>query len=279
MQNNEYFNDIYIHNPDMAYPVTDTQHMVLSEKKHDYVYDRNFPYRLKGFPYNVYKVLMKAFMLLLAQPVCFFRYAVKVSGKENIKKYRALTGKKSIISVSNHSIEWDIIILYTARYFHFAEYPLWKEGAESSSGMLYRLAGGLVIPAGSARGIAYAYKNMDDVVKEGKWLHVFPEAACWPCYPAVRSFQTGAFQAAVENEMPVLPMAIKHRAPKGIYKLFKKHPNSRVIIGEPVIPDLSLPKRDAIEDLTKRSRQAVMKLLSINSEEQNQAIRDYFKTY
>lgn len=277
--NQDYFKDIYIHDPDMPYPKVDSQHMMVSDKVHDYVYDQNFPYRLKKFPYNLLKLGMKIAMVLVAQPVCAIRYALKIKGKENIRKYKKIAPQKGMITVCNHTVEWDSIMISTSQYFRFAEFPIWREGTESSAGMMYRLAGGIPMPKGEPRGMVYSYRNMEDVLEEGKWLHVFPEAASWPFYPAVREFQPGTFKLAVEHKMPVLPMAVKYRANKGIYKLFKKHPNATLLIGEPILPDLTLSRKEAIDDMTVRTRKAVMKLLSIESEEQNTAIRNSFKQY
>lgn len=270
---------IYYHNPDMAYPAVDTQHIVESDKKHTFVYDKDFMYRLHGFPHNIKRVLFKVAMVVLAQPVCAVRYALRIKGRENIRKYRAVAGSRAMISVCNHTTEWDSLFVSMTRYFRFAEFPIWQEGAESSAGMMYRVAGGIVMPKDSVRGKLYAYRCMEDVVREGKWLHVFPEAACWPFYPAVREFQPGTFRLAVAHRMPILPMAVKYRPNRGIYKLFKKHPNATIIIGEPLMPDLSLPKDRAIDDLCHRSRMAVMDLLGIDSEERNTEIRQSFATY
>lgn len=270
---------IYIHDPDRAYPAVDTQHIVVGKPKHNYVYDKDFMYRLHGFPYNVLKFLFKVLFIILVQPVCAVRYALKITGKQNVKAYRKLVGNKSMISVCNHTTEWDTIFVKMTQYFRFPEFPIWQEGAESTDGMMYRLAGGIVMPRSDFRGKARAYRCMTDVVEEGKWLHVFPEAACWPFYPAIRKFQSGTFQLAIENRMPVLPMAVRYRAPRGIYKLFKKHPNAEILIGEPVIPNFELSKQDAIADLCERTRLAIMNLIGIENEEQNTEIRNSFKTY
>lgn len=271
--------DVYFHSFPTAYPKEDTTHVVLRKKKHDYVYDKNFMYRLRGFRYMLGRYLLYFLMIIFAQPVCMARYALKIKGRKNIRKYRAMTDTKSMISVCNHSAEWDSLFVSMTRYFHFAEFPIWQEGAESSSGMLYRLFGGIPTPKNSPKGLALSYQAMRNVVNEGKWLHVFPEAACWPFYPAIRNFQNGAFRIAAETGKPVLPMAVKYRENRGIYKLFKKHPNAEIRIGEPLLPDPRLPKKEATEDLCDRTRRAVMALLGIDSEEKNTLIRNHFPTY
>ena len=270
---------IYIHDKNISYPDKDCEHMIKSEKAHDYTYDADFMYRLKGFKYRFVRTLIRILMIILVQPVCAVRYALKVTGRRNIRKYFRLTDTKGMISVCNHTTEWDSIFVMITRYFRFDEFPVWQEGVESKSGMLYRLVGGIPMPKSSLKGMGFAFRAMRDVVNEGKWLHVFPEAACWAFYPAVRSFQQGAFQLAYELNKPVLPMAVKYRAPGGIYRLFKKHPNACILIGEPLEADCSLPKHEAVADLTERARLSVMNLLGIENEEENAKIRGSLKTY
>ena len=271
--------DIYIHDPNLAYPDKDFAHMILNEKYHDYTYDANFMYRLKGFKYKFIRFWIKVVMIILVKPVCFIRYALIIKGKKNIKEYYKMTNSKGMITISNHTTEWDTIFVLLTRYFKFSEFPIWQEGAESKSGMLYREVGGIPMPIKSNHGMAYAYKAMVDVVKENKWLHVFPEAACWAFYPAVRTFQNGAFKIAYDLKKPILPMAVTYRKPKGIYKLFKKQPNATIAIGKPLMANYELDRKDAIEDLLVRSRLSVMNLMGIENEQENEEIRNSLKTY
>ena len=253
--------------------------MILNKKYHDYTYDENFMYRLRGFKYKFIQFWIKVVMIILVKPVCAIRYALKIKGKKNIREYKKLSSSKGMISVCNHTTEWDTIFILLTRYFRFSEFPIWQEGAECKSGMLYRLVGGIPMPITSSHGMGYAYKAMRDVVNEGKWLNVFPEAACWAFYPALRPFQNGSFKLAYELNKPILPMAVVYRKPKGIYRLFKKQPNASILIGKPQLPNYSLEKKDAINDLLTRCRQEMLNLLGIKDENENEEIRKTLKTY
>ncbi len=269
----------YIHDKNLKYPDKDYAHMVISEKTHDYTYDENFMYRLKGFKYKFLRLMFKIAMIVLVQPVCRIRYCLKIKGKRNFREYGKLAKKKGMITICNHTTQWDTIFISAARYFHFAEFPSWQEGIESKSGMLYRVAGGIAMPTHSMRGTFYGYKAMKNVLDEGKWLHIFPEAACWHFYPAIRPFQKGAFKLAYETDMPVLPMAVTYRKPRGIYKLFKKHPNAMLSIGKPLQTNKCLSKNEAIDDLAARCHLAVANLAGIESEEENRKIIESLPTY
>lgn len=269
---------VYVHNPELAYPDRDFVHMIESPHVHDYVYDEAFPYRLKDRKSRFIRFWIRVGIFLLVKPLCYIRYGLRIKGKKNIKAYKKMNKGKGMLSVCNHTTEWDILFVMTSRYFHFAEFPMWQEGAESQSGGLYRNVGGIVVPSKSLVGMNYAFKALGGVLDEGKWLHVFPEAACWAFYPAIRNFKTGIFKLAIEKNIPVLPMAVKYRRPKGLYKLFKKHPNATLYIGEPVLVDPELNEREATIDLSRRVRVAMMNLLGL-SEEENLEVRKSLKQY
>ena len=264
----------YIHDQNIVYPKIESEHMIKSEKVHDYVYDENFDYRLqKGFKNKFIKFWVKFVILFLAKPICMIRYALIIKGRKNIKEYYKLTNSKAMISVSNHTTEWDVLFAFCTRMFKLPEFPAWYEGIESKSGMFYRYAGAFPVPRNSREGLLHSYQCFKDIVNEGKWIHIYPEAACWAFYPAVRNFQLGAFKLAYESNLPVLPFAVTYRAPKGIYKLFKKHPNAKIEIGEPLLTDFSLEKNDAIKDLCYRTRSSIMKMMGIESENENDEIK------
>lgn len=270
--------NIYIHSYPKSYPDHDFVHMIESPKFHNYVYDESFPYRLKDPKSKFIKFWVKVVILLIVKPFCYVRYGLRIKGKKNIRIYKRMCGKKAMISICNHTTEWDTLLVMTSRFFHFLEFPMWQEGAESKGGNFYRYAGGLVLPTYSYEGMNYAYEAMRDVLKEGKWLHVFPEAACWSFYPAIRSFKTGIFKLAVEENMPILPTVVKYRKPKGLYRLFKKQPNATLIIGAPIKPDFELEKNERITDLCNRCRVKMMNMLGLD-EESNEKLRASLPTY
>ena len=271
-------NKPYIHDKNIKYPDCDFVHMINLPKVHDYVYDKSFPYRQIDRKSRFVLFLYRLGIFFLVKPLCYIRYGLRIKGKRNIKQYRKLIGRKAMISVCNHTTEWDILFVMTSRYFHFAEFPMWQEGAESKSGALYRGVGGIVLPTKSYQGMNYAYEALRDVIKEEKWLHVFPEAACWAFYPAIRPFRSGAFQLAYEENMPILPMVVKYRRPGFLYRIFKKHPNATLLIGEPMFANYDLDKNESVIDFTHRVRVAMMNLLGLN-EEENQELINSLPTY
>ena len=270
--------DVYIHDPNLKYPDKDFAHMIETPKVHEYTYDKDFPYRLKDPKSKFMRFLFRTVILLIVKPFIYFRYLLIIEGKRNIREYRKIAGRKAMLTICNHTTEWDALFVMTSRFFHFSEFPIWQEGAEGKSGFFYRYAGGIVLPTYSYKGMQYAYDAMKEVLDENKWLHVFPEAACWAFYPAIRPFRIGVFKLAVEENLPILPMVVKHRKPNPIWRIFKKHPNAKLIIGAPVVPDNSLDTKEKISDLEYRSRTEMMRLLGLDNES-NQRLIDSLPTY
>ena len=271
-------NKVYIHDPNLRYPDTDFIHMIDTPKVYDFNYDKDFPYRLMDKKSKFMKFLFKIVIFLIVKPFVYFRYLLIIEGKKNYRTYRKLTKRKAMITISNHTTEWDSLMVMTSRYFHFFEFPMWQEGAEGKSGYFYRYAGGIVLPTSTYKGMQYAYEALREVLKEDKWLHVFPEAACWSFYPAIRNFRVGVFKLAVEENLPILPMVVKYRKPNFIWGIFKKHPNAKLIIGEPVLPDITLGAKERINDLLNRSRKEMISLLGLD-ETSNEELRKSLPTY
>lgn len=272
--NNHHFGNIYLHNDKLKYPHVDNQHMVIYPKYHNYTYDKDFPYRLKD-PWNKFLGFWcRLIVHVFGFPATKLMYGLKIKGKENINKYYQLNGnRKAMISTCNHTVATDFMMVSMTRH-KIPTVPMWQEGAESKSGMLFRRTLGLVVPKDDLKGITYSYLEMQKVLKEDKWLHIYPEAASWPLYPCLREFHKGAFTLAHEFDLPILPMGVKFREPKGLYRLIKKSACATISVGEPLLINKSLDRVSAIEDLKKRTFNATLHLLGIKNKEENQKVRN-----
>ncbi|MCR5399989.1 MAG: 1-acyl-sn-glycerol-3-phosphate acyltransferase [Treponema sp.] len=258
----------------VTYPKKQCQHMVQIKKKYSPILDENYPYREKTFSWKFKNFWLNILLNLAVIPVTNIRYAIRVEGRKNLRLYKKDL-KKGFVSVSNHICEWDFLALLSAMYPKKAFFPIWSRNMETSMAPIFKTIGGIPVPL-SARAAHQFIKAMDSVLEEKKWLHVYAEGSMWFFYPAVRQFQNGAFFFALRHNLPVLPLAISYREPKGIYKLFKKHPNLTVHIGKPLFPDPALKRKEAEIDLCSRVRKEVMLLMGIKSEEENES---YMKLY
>ena len=165
-------------------------------------------------------IFVELILNLIAPILVFFRFNPHITNKKVFKEHKDEI-KNGLMTISNHVFPWDNVVLRTLRPFKRMEMPIWKEGAESTSGEMYRLAGGIPVPF-TMRGLYHLMNAMDEVIKDKGWLHVYPEAACWEYYCPIRDFKEGSFKIAVNNKIPVFPIAFSFRKATGIFKLLVK---------------------------------------------------------
>ena len=105
------------------------------------------------------------------------------------------------------------------------------------------------------RDIKYTKKFMesiDTLLQNKKTIHFYPEGSLWPYHDKIRHFKNGAFDFAVRNNVPIVPMVFKYIKPNYISNLIKSKPDIKLVILEPVYPNKLLPKKERIIDLKNR---------------------------
>ena len=90
---------------------------------------------------------------------------------------------------------------------------------------------------------------IDTVLKNKKIVHFYPEGSLWPYYGKIRNFKSGAFEMAVRNNVPIIPMVYTYRKPKGIRGVFKRKPDLTLNILSPIYPNKNLSKKEAVSEL------------------------------
>ena len=113
--------NVYIHNPELKYPDKDFVHMIDTPKVYDFTYDKDFPYRLKDKKSKLMSFLFRTVILFIVKPFVYFRYLLIIKGKKNFRKYRKLAGRKAMLTISNHTTEWDLLFVMTSRFFHLGD--------------------------------------------------------------------------------------------------------------------------------------------------------------
>ena len=116
---------------------------------------------------------------------------------------------------------------------------------------LIRLLYAVPIPNKQSQKVRWK-QQIEQTLKAGKTVHFYPEGALWPYYEKVREFKKGAFQLAVEANVPVIPIFYRFEEPEGIFSLYKKKKCIYARILEPVYPNLNLAEKERIVDLQQR---------------------------
>lgn len=212
------------------------------EPDHRYVYDR--------FIDKVYYCFLRALVFIFAPFIMFFAYRLKIRGRKNLK----LKNKSGAITVSNHISFLDSLIIkqvvFKRVYFVGASH----NNKKGFFGYTIKILGFLPLSAQFSN-----QKNLNRAVthflKKGKKVHIDPEQAMWWGYKKLRPFKNGAFNYAVTNNVPVIPIVNlirdANRWDKFVGRPFKV--TSKVL--KPVYPNDELSPKERIIDLKNRVRE------------------------
>ena len=271
----------YRHNLDIVYPNRCDEHMIEVKKIRDTHFDENYCYYNKSFGYKFLRVILNICLYLVGYLVVTFRYGLKIYGRREFKKNKKHF-KDGAITICNHVLMWDYLCVLKAIRPNLEYHAGWKTNFEGPNGPFIRWVGGIPIPTDNIRAMAKFQKAIGDVLKDGKWLHFFPEGSMWFYYPDIRPLKKTIFKYAVRYDKPIIPMAISFRPRTGLWKLFGKKPLADLHIGEPLFPDKSLPIGEAIDKLHKEAYHVMQVLAGINPGDLtynlDQNIENYKKT-
>lgn len=195
--------------------------------------NENYKYVPNGI---IFKFFSNLLYYGIAFPILFLilkiRYDLKIEGKENIKNL-----KNGAISVSNHVLILDCAmvgiacvrkkIFFTTREGSF-KIPFVRK--------LIRLLRAIPIPK-DIKNKEHFIMAVDKLLKDNKIVHFYPEAALWPFCEKLRNFKKGAFGFAIRNNVPILPIVITFRKPKGIRKILKIEKDVTLKILPPIYGD------------------------------------------
>lgn len=249
------------------YPEITDRHYLELKKNRGIVFDGDYPYidESKGFKFRCFmlRILLKTVVL----PVVRIRMGLKVKGKENLKKHRE-TIEKGVVSCCNHVHMWDYLGIYASLGKIKPHVLVWADNINGEFGKMMRLVGGIPIPENDRRATMAYFKAVRKLLAEGGWLHIYPEGSMWEYYRPLRPFKRGASFVAIDSNKPILPMGYSYREPNFIRKhIFRQTATFTLHIGEPLYKNENLPKKEQEADLTKRSFDAVRKLIGLTEKE------------
>jgi 1-acyl-sn-glycerol-3-phosphate acyltransferase len=181
------------------------------------VVDENYPFLDKSLGFRFWSALLYLGIFVLVFTLPPIRFGLRIEGRKILKKHRKLL-RNGAMTVSNHTLRWDLLMVLQAVRFRRLYFPAWKE-------------------------------NLAD-----------------PDRDLIRPFKKGMFTAAYNYRLPVIPLAFSYREPWGLYRLFKKgYPLITLRIGEPVLPDLSLSRREAVSLLRAQVHRRIVELAGLTT--------------
>ena len=255
--------------PDIGidYPENSEEHLVFKPHIHELTLDENYPYIDKSFGGRFMSNLMYLGIVCLCFWLNPLLYGLKICGRKNFTKNKKLF-KNGAITVSNHVYRWDFLAVLQAIRFKRPYFPAWAENLKTNDRGFIRKARGIPIPEGSYHATGKFNAAFDEVHEKKGWIHVYPESCRWDYYQYIRPFRKGAFNFAYKYQLPVIPMAFSYRKPTGLSKLFlKDKPAITLNVGEPIMPDLTLSRKESITKLRDECHAKVLELAGLSPEE------------
>jgi len=260
----------YVPKLDIIYPEKPDQHEEKKEITHEVIVDENYPFFDNSFKFNFMRALVHLVIFTIVFPLSHLQFGLKIEGRKNLRKHKALL-KNGAMTASNHIHRWDFLFTLEAVRYRMMYFPAWKENLNTSDEKLMRYAGAVPIPE-SIHLIKYFNKAFDEIHAKKKWIHAYPEQALFQFYQPIRPFKKGVFTMAHRYNMPVVPIAFSYRKPRFPFTLVnifrtltgnQKLPMITLRMGEPIVFDPNLNRKEAVSKMRKDCHEAIVRLAGI----------------
>jgi len=262
----------YVPQLNLTYPDQPDAHMLDVKFVRDVTVDANYPFLDLSFKFNFWRFLVYLTIFLPGAIIVRIRGGLKIEGRKNLRKNKKLL-KNGALTVCNHVYRWDFVSIVLALRYHMIYFPVWKEQLRSKDSKLIRYAGGIPVPDEISL-IKKFNRAFDDIHAMKKWIHVFPESSRFDFFQPIRPFKKGAFTMAHRYDLPVVPLAFSYRKPCFPFTINnlirtligkEKKPMLTLRIGEPILIDKNLPRKEAVQKLRKECHEAVVRLAGISN--------------
>lgn len=172
----------------------------------------------------------------------------RIVGKENVRQVRG----RGVVVVCNHVHTMDSPMASSALGFR----RLYAVTIASNFCIpvvrhLVRALGGVPLD-GSLSQMRHLFSAMNEALRGGSAVLMYPEGVLIPYCRELRPFRAGAFKLACDANAPMLPMRISFREPRGVWKRMRKKPLVTLTVLPPIYPDAGLPQRERCREMQRR---------------------------
>ena len=249
------------------YPMETDKHYLVVKKDNGLVFDENYRYIDNRWFVRFFNALVYFVILIVVFPLTRIRMGLRIKGKKNLKKNKALI-KKGVMSTCNHVHMLDYLCIMNGIKLRRPRIRGWDKNVRGENSGLIRRVGGIPIPTESLKGTIKCFQAIKDYLNKGGWLHIYPEGSMWEYYAPIRPFKKGAAYFAIEYDKPIIPMAFSYRKPGWFRsKILKQIATFTLNIGEPIFPNRELDRKAMEKDLTERVHEAMIRLAGRKVEE------------
>ena len=262
--------ELYIPDMGIVYPDKPDAHMVPFKVVRDVKVDENYPYLDKSFKFRFMRFLLHAGIFCIVFLLSPIRFGIKIEGRKNLRKYREVL-KNGAMTVSNHVHRWDFLFVHQAVRYRLMYFPVWKEQLNGPDIGFIRYSGGIPIPE-ELHAIKYFNLAFDEVHAKKKWIHAFPEGSRFDYFVPIRPFKKGVFTMAHRYNLPVIPIGLSYRKPRFPFTIvnflrslagIQKLPMVTLRMGEPILFDTSLSRKEAVQKVRKECHEAIVRLAGV----------------
>ena len=262
----------YIPELNYVYPSKPDEHMLELKVTHEVIVDENYPFLDKSFAFRFMRGLMHFGIVMLVFPLSLLRFGFKIEGRNILRKHKKLL-KDGAMTVSNHMHRWDFLFVLNAVRHRSMYFPAWKDNLSGPDEKVIRLAGGIPVPD-SIQLIKYFNRAFDEIRAKKKWIHVFPESSRFDYFQPIRPFKKGVFTLAHRYNLPVIPIAFSYRKPRFPFTIInavrslagkQKLPMITARLGEPIMLDASIGRKEAVQKLRKDCHETIVRLAGIKN--------------
>ena len=212
-------------------------------------------------PFDRRKVILHRFTCFWASLYTWFNPAwpLRIEGREKIDR------KEAYVMVSNHLSLLDILVMFRL-FTHFKWVSKIENFRVPFIGWNMSFNGYVRLKRGDRSSVVEMMRNCDRVLAAGNSIMMFPEGTRSPT-GRIRSFKTGAFELAVRNKRPLLPIVLLGTAdalPKRGFVLRGRHP-LKITVLDPIpfeqfesasVPDLTTQVHDLIAEHVAKAQAA-----------------------
>ncbi len=214
---------------------------------------RGYDYRRRAFWKRAATALVRTFAFVVLQIYLRVVFGFRVSGRQNLKAL----GKEGAATVCNHVHMLDCAMIDMTLFPRRTHYITLESNFRIPFVRhLIRLLGGVPLPESPAC-MAELFREMGRAADGGALVHIYPEGVLIPYCETLRPFKSGAFRFVARKRLPVLPMVLTQRRPRGVFRLYKRKPCWTLHILPPQYPDAALADRPAAAALEQGCRAAM----------------------
>ena len=196
------------------------------------------------------------FLALILYIIDATLFGFKVKGRKMLNKVNG-----GAVTVMNHVHPMDCTMVKIAvfpRRIHFTS--LRRNLELPFVGWLIKLCGALSLPTDMKEMVRFQ-KQLWLGLRRGDWMHYYPEGLLVRHHQELREFHAGAFFTAVHSGCPVVPMVITYLYPRGLWRLAGGKRRMLLSIGDPQYPDGALSHKNAVQELTERTREVMLRMM------------------